>query len=307
MGACRGVGMVAVVVLATLSGSAAEGQEPAGGEAVPEAQRRIEIAIGAREEGPMAPVLRGVGSLAAGVRVPTTALLYRFRVQVRVPAEAAAARPDWEMTIRSSAGVLVTLTSDAADVSLPRPLGYLVTASESLHVVARIAPSDAAPELRLVIEFEPMQRAPSRLGVLPMQEVRHDGPSAAGSGTARTWTWIAAANGRLLALAGAALGPAHDLVLEDVTTGVLVWRTTIRQRASGATPVVRLGIAVQAGRIYRLTLTPLSSSFGREAAGGTLVAVELPIGEASDQLGASRRHGGAGADPRNPTTLAPIT
>ena len=139
---------------------------------------------------------------------------------------------------------MVRLNERTREVVLPKPLGYRMEATDSIRIVAALTSLQDA-QVRLSMHYEAVAGTASRLAVraLPQVESSVDGDAA------RSWSWQAESAGRMLAITGAALAGARELVLQDVVTGAVVWHSLVGQ----ATQAQRLGVVVQPGRIYRLT------------------------------------------------------
>lgn len=236
------------------------------------------------------------GRTEVGGRVDSTVVLYRFRVIATDRSGATAAEagstPEWEATVfvapPTDRGApprsLVQLSSRSRDVTLPRPLGYRLEAGDSIAVHVVGASTARVTELQLVVDYEVGAGIASRLAVspLPARAWEPDGHGAtfAASAPGLEWRWTPDHDGRLLAIAGLPLEWVRDAVLEDAESGETLWTSPLRD-ASGRSvfgkggDVVRLGVAVQAGRTYRLRATPVSVSVD-SAARGELLALVLP-------------------------------
>lgn len=213
-----------------------------------------------------------------GARIDHAAMLYVFRVEV-LDAEGQVDRRNAAFELTFSAGptraelrVLVILDQGTREVCLPKPLGYRIEPDDSIRIVATFTTGKDA-HLRLTIEYEPMDRRVSRLGVRALSPVRPSvRESVAERGASRSWSWRAESGGRMLAVAGTALAGAVELVLWDETAGVVVWRTPV-----GPTKQTqRLGIIVQEGRVY--TLTAIYKSGTATEMNGSILALALPNG-----------------------------
>lgn len=210
----------------------------------------------------------------AGGRISRAAMLYRFHVQlVDSAGRILRGGPAWSATLLAGSArdgavalqPLMHLSARAHDVGLPKPLGYRVEAGDTLVLVAAIddTPVDGRRlQLRLTIEYEPLDGPVSRLAVVPLQLNGSDidgvsQPQAGGGSFVRSWEWSSDVSGRVLAFGGLPLEGASELLLLDATSGQMLWRTTPANEETGAesaqrSSFVRLGVAVQQGRIYRL-------------------------------------------------------
>jgi len=213
-----------------------------------------------------------------GARIGHAAMLYAFRVEV-LNAEGQIVRRNAAFELTLSAGptnadlhALVTLDQGTREVCLPKPLGYRIETDDSIRIVATFTTGQDA-QLRLTIEYESMDSRVSRLGVRALSPVRPSvRESVAERGASRSWSWRAESGGRMLAVVGTALAGAVELVLWDETAGVVVWRALV----GPTTQTQRLGIVVQAGRIYTLTAT--YNSWAASEMSGSMVALALPNG-----------------------------
>jgi hypothetical protein len=152
----------------------------------------------------------------------------------------------------------VQLSPNYRDLHLPKPLGYRVAQADSFLVVAAFmnaTPEQERMHVRVTVAYEPLNTAQSRLAVLPLQAAAA-AAAADGTGHHRSWEWQIDVNGRMLAMSGAPLQEASELVLQDATTGAVLWRRTHRSAGPAfqqATPTERLGVAVEKTGRYRLT------------------------------------------------------
>lgn len=193
------------------------------------------------------------------------AMLHAFRVEVLDASGAVRVGVAFEVTLSTAGGALVRLNERAREVILPKPLGYRVEATDSIRIVASFAELRDA-QLRLTMHYEAGEGATSRLAVRPLAQVE----SMMDAGASRSWSWQADSTGRMLAIAGSGLAGARELVLQDALTGAVVWHSVVGQ----ATQAQRLGVVVQAGRVYKLT-----ARYGAVAAhdsSDSIVALALP-------------------------------
>jgi hypothetical protein len=225
-------------------------------------------------------------------RVVHGAMLHAFRVEVVDAADRPAqGGPSWDMQVFVSTQAvggthlrsLVRLSASSREIALPRPLGFRLGASDSLLIVATFGDADSQAQLflRLSVDYEPLTGPHSRLAVLPLGVTTANSERAIGAtGTAtQRWEWKADLTGRLLAIAGLRLDGAVELVLQDVETGMVLWSAAVAGRQvlfAQSGQVIRLGVPVQEGRSYRLTVTYRSSSLDLGADHTTAVAMVLP-------------------------------
>jgi hypothetical protein len=218
-------------------------------------------------------------------------MLHRFVAEL-VDSTGAVIGAQWEASVYVVAangvkqGTLVRLHAAAPEFALPRPFGYRLGEEDSLVVAVSVhthaVEGDVVFHFRLRAELEPLDGHMSRLDVLPHEAVRVDalhGTAPVGgrdNGSQqvheRRWEWQAAVSGRMLALAGAPLHGARELVLEDAATGEVIWRGVLPAPQQGAAfvraaQIVRLGVAGEAGRVYRLTAHYAPDAAGAVPAG----------------------------------------
>jgi len=200
----------------------------------------------------------------------------RFRVD---PAGALARSglPDtgaWHAELRvhgRDVGVQLRFTPDEREVVLPRPLGVALRAGDSITLVVH------APRLVLLlsIDYEPLDGRGARLSVDPLSADLTSGDNA----RAVSWEFSPEFGGRVLAVCGALLARAASVQLVSVTSGEVLWSLTLpvhAQHGSGEVRnVVRLGVPVRAGEIYRLTAI-LSDASGAVPTVLSATAMVLP-------------------------------
>jgi hypothetical protein len=220
------------------------------------------------------PSVSGTEPVILGARMGHQAMVYRFRVRtLSQPATEAKATDAWEITVYSASTgraegphwSLARLSPLLPEVTLPRPLGYVLTPADSVVVVVRVLDHDAAPMvLRLTVDYEPVNTAFGRWAMLPYTATGVTTTSAftgAATDEARTqaWEWTPSVAGRVVALIGAQFAGAQETVLADAETGEVlrrVWRAGRAQSgvSSGDAGVVWIVSSVQAGHTYRLTV-----------------------------------------------------
>lgn len=231
------------------------------------------------------------------IRLADAAILHRFRVTGDDSVFLATGREGrWVATVIVGSGAgdgarhaaRLHLSSNRREFTLPSPLGLLVDAGDVVvFEVTQAGGARSSERLRLFIDGDKVDGPATRLGVVAMAASAHrDGMPMQGLATERgevTWEWSPAVDGRILAIAGSVWQNTRDLVLEDVTTGERLWELTSRGDVaygalSTAGDVIRLGVPVQAGRVYRLRATLRGVASGDHgAASGTLVALLLPV------------------------------
>lgn len=225
----------------------------AGGE-----ERRIVIALDQADTNWAA---NGVSQHRMSLRMAHTAIVHRLRVDlVDAQGEVVTEGASWEVTVWSAAvtgAAIATLNEAHPELRVPRPYGLRLDASDSLTVEMDVRALGAAGStLRAVIDYELPDAGASRLPVLALTSSRAL-PNAGTATTQDAWTWQPAVQGRLVAVSGEALAIADEIVLEDVATGAVLWRTRAQRPSSGVASYqrqeqIRPGITLEEGREYRL-------------------------------------------------------
>ena len=241
------------------------------------AECRFVISIGAVD---------GAPERSVALRIPVTATLHRFRVELLN----AAGQPirlgaSWGVAIFSAtplaedyegATAMARLNEGSDDLRLPRPYGVRLKAGDSISLVAAL-PTTAAPgaTLRITIDYE---SAPATR--IPAVAIAADETAVSG-----TWTWRADVDGRLVAISGRQLLGVKELVLEDVTTGRVVWHARAQFQVPGVegqqSEVVRPGVSIRAGRIYRLRAVYALANHEQALGGAAPIALVFPAGSSS--------------------------
>lgn len=192
--------------------------------------------------------------------------------------ETSAASPEFAIELRAGGDAEVAtlvLSHDQRELTLPRPLGLRLAAAESL-IVELLVGDDEARGLEVVveIEIEPAARQSSRLAVRPVAAT----PFVIATETT-SWEWAAAQSGRLLAVTGLPMERVEAIALVDVETGTILYSTHVAANVPGALrptgDVLRLGVPVEAGRRYRLSVTLRADGPEARVARG-VVAMVLP-------------------------------
>ena len=241
------------------------------------AERRFVISISAVGDAPERSVT---------LRIPITATLHRFRAELlNAAGQPIGLDASWGVTIFSAtplaegyegAAAMARLTNGSNDLRVPRPYGVRLPAGDSITVVASL-PTTGAPgaTLRITIDYE--SEPATRIAAVAIASTE---TVATG-----TWTWRVEFDGRLVAIAGRQLLSVKELVLEDVTTGHVVWRTRTHYEVPGVegqqSEVVRPGVSVWAGRIYRLRAVYAESNREQTHGGDTPIALVFPDGSSS--------------------------
>jgi hypothetical protein len=173
-------------------------------------------------------------------------MAYRLRVGA-APAGA------WTVTVvisGPSGRRTLQLSNEAPEITLPRPLGLQLSASDTVSAVASYDSEGVEEAMLLDIEYEPSDRAGARLAVLPLHADVH----ASVGDTASSWRFTAEQSGRVLALAGLPMKRVHSIALVDEASGQTLWSTTVNHKTSRSycPELPRLGVMLEAGRTYRV-------------------------------------------------------
>jgi hypothetical protein len=203
--------------------------------------------------------LRIGGSEAEMIEVVATdAILYRFTLEIVSRNGRSGHDAGWEATIFLGSQFmrvdLVRMSAGQQEMVLPRPLGFTVAAGDSLGIRVTLPAASDSVHLRLVAEYEPLQRRFSRFPAIPAPATPEE-PGMLPAGSV-SWLWEAPVSGWLLALVGMNHANGSELVLQDAESGKLIWRHVFEPPVNGspnaAAAVVLVGTTVEAGRSYRL-------------------------------------------------------
>ncbi len=181
---------------------------------------------------------------------------------------------EWNVTVTSGRHTAVLhLTSARAELNVQRPFAYRLDRGDSLVVAAQV-PGIADARVQVTVGFEMGERAASRIAVRPVA-VAADAPEddeVAARGAPLSWIWTADAPGRLVAMHAPQMAGATAVIVEDATTGEVIWRADGPPRLVGAAQPLREtqlpGIVLSPGRTYRIRV---------ERAAGTATTVVAPI------------------------------
>jgi hypothetical protein len=238
--------------------------------ASPSAERRIVLAL---DQADSAGSAHGATQRRLAIRMAHAAIVHRLRVEL-VDAQGNVVEDGarWDVTIWNAAAgssPLATLDEAHPELRVPRPYGLRLNAEDSLTVAVDVRALGAAGStLRAIVDYELPESAGSRLPVLALSSSRAvlDAPAQ------DAWTWQPAVNGRLVAVSGEALARADEIVLEDATTGAVLWRTRVQRPSAAGTAYrqeqIRPGVTLEEGRAYRLR-TIYAAGTTREASAGT--------------------------------------
>jgi len=235
-------------------------------------------------------VARGASQRRLSLRMAHAAIVHRLRVDlVDAQGEVVVEGASWDVSIWSnsnSSGVMATLDETRPELRIPRPYGLRLNADDSLTVEVDVhALGAAGSTLRAVIDYELPDAGTSRLPVLALTSSR--AMPSGGATVQDAWTWQPTVEGRLVAVSGAALSLADEIVLEDVETGAVLWRTRT-QRSIGAAAAfnaseqIRPGVTLEEGRAYRLrTIYAANAAPSEQHRAVAPLAVLMPSNSAS--------------------------
>lgn len=224
-------------------------------------ERRIVIAL---DQSDTSWAAEGKSQRRMSLRMAHAAIVHRLRVDlVDAQGEVITAGADWDVTVFSAAlgGVMATLNQAHPELRVPRPYGLRLDAADSLTVQMDVRAFGAGDvSLRAVIDYELPEATASRLPVLALTSSRavlNTTKNSAKATTEDAWTWQPTVQGRLVAVSSEAVARADEIVLEDVATGAVLWRTRTQRPLSGAAGYqrqeqIRPGITLEEGRSYRL-------------------------------------------------------
>lgn len=235
-------------------------------------------------------VARGVSQRRLALRMAHAAIVHRLRVDlVDAQGEVIVEGASWDVSIWSnsnSEGVMATLDETRPELRIPRPYGLRLNADDSLTVEVDVhALGAAGSTLRAVIDYELPDAGTSRLPVLALTSSR--AMPSDGATVQDAWTWQPTVEGRLVAVSGASLSLADEIVLEDVATGAVLWRTrTLRSIgasvAFNAAEQIRPGVTLEEGRAYRLrTIYAANAAPSEQHRAVAPLAVLMPSSSAS--------------------------
>ncbi len=241
-------------------------------------------------------VTLGSSQRRLSLKMSHAAIVHRLRVDlVDAQGEVMAEGASWQVSIWSSAqvsAVMATLDEAHPELRIPRPYGLRLNADDSLTVDVDVRALGAAGStLRAVIDYELPDAAASRLPVLALTSSRAT-PNL-GAATEDAWTWQPAVGGRLVAVSGTALAQADEIVLEDVATGAVLWRTRTQRSlsavvAASGSEQIRPGITLAEGREYRIrTIYAANATPNVTRRAVAPLAVLMPTSSAAGEL--SRR------------------
>jgi hypothetical protein len=212
------------------------------------AENRLQVLVGADSAGD--------GVVVEG-RVGRDLLAFNFRLEaVDADGQATAIPADARLVLRIGGDVAgeVTFSRDFAELTMPRPYAIRVGAEDQIVVGTANEASAGPVTLRLTIDYEPIERARTRMVVRSFRVAQQ-----AQSATAASFEWRQTSNGRMLGIGGLPLSQIGTVVVVDGATGERLWATDLRGARTTAGTALRLSVPVQAGRIYRIDVTLLEA------------------------------------------------
>lgn len=212
-------------------------------------------------------------------RLSHAATLHRFRVDLLDSTrQRVLEAPAWEVAVFADAptsdrsqGVfpIAQLSPDAPEIRVPRPYGVPLDPQDAIRIVATLPAMDpeATMTLQITIEYESPDQPVSRLPVLSLSvgELPTARTESDGTGTSRSWAWQPVADGRIVAIAGRHLAGAEALILEDATSGEVLWSTRAQNPQPGTSSgrqgeIIRPSVIVRSGRTYQLRVIYAAAS-----------------------------------------------
>lgn len=192
-------------------------------------------------------------------RVPHKMMVFRFRVEVSAlrADEESLASPKWVATlyiVRHNSRTVLPLTTDAPDLTFPKPLGVELSAGDSVILTVEMErPESRTRVARITIGHDPLDSPTARVGIRPF------GANVGSAGDSLVVTWKNDVNGRLMVVTGVLCPSVAEMHLLDVTTGAILWSNSATGRAgfdaSNPVGVQWFGVSLIAGHEYRLTVS----------------------------------------------------
>ena len=206
----------------------------------------------------------------AGGHLDHSAMLHRFRAELIDSAGQPVVAGNWGVTISADTSAsaepgavrpIIMMTAQANDLIMPRPFGFQLHSADSVLVSATVDSTSAARGLRVrvTVDYDPVPQ--SRVAVRTVAAESADSAreqSADSANAVRTVEWRPEMAGEMVAITGLSLQGVNGLTLQDATTGEVLWRSHPADGAQGATPArqtVRPSAIVEAGHLYRLSIT----------------------------------------------------
>jgi hypothetical protein len=226
--------------------------------------------------GPLAGAEAGA-ELRATLPVPVTGMIFRVASDLMDGAgRTFGSDVSWGMTLFTMKPdaqswmlppATARLSNGSPEVMIERPYGQLIVAGDSMLIVAAL-PTEGAPGavLRITMDYEavPSSRVAAVM-IAPEETV------ASGS-----WTWRPEVSGKLVMITGRQLAAARTLVLENATTGEVIWDSGPKPSYGQSDDLVRPVATVQAGGLYRLRAIYDSAAPDQVHGGDTPLAIVFP-------------------------------
>lgn len=191
-------------------------------------------------------------------RVGRDLLAFNFRLEAVDGAGNPTAIPvDARLVLRigGDAAGEVTFSRDLTELTMPRPYAIRVGADDEIFVGVSEEGALDDVTLRLTIEYEPTERAKTRLVVRSFRAALQQQTA-----TQASFEWRQATNGRMMGIGGLPLDRVATVVVVDGVTGEPLWTTDLRGSRITRGTALRLGLPVSAGRTYRIDVTMLEAS-----------------------------------------------
>lgn len=185
------------------------------------------------------------------VRLSQAAIVHGVRFDLIDAAGNIVSDRPWEATLSTSAaqgeaGQVALLDADQPALQVPRPYGIRMGAEDSITIFSNVATEGTSTTLRVTIDYEVPEARTSRLAAVALSA------RAQVAGSEDSWTWQPEVGGRLVAVSGRELEGAEALVLEDATTGAVLWHTRAQQAEATQGDLIRPSVTLEEGRAYRL-------------------------------------------------------
>lgn len=191
-------------------------------------------------------------------RVGRDLLAFNFRLEAVDASGLPTAIPaDARLVLRigGDAAGEVTFSRDLVELTMPRPYAIRVGADDEIFVGLSEEGSVDGVTLRLTIDYEPTERARTRMVVRSFRAALQQQTA-----TAASFEWRQATNGRMMGIGGLPLDRVATVVVVDAATGEPLWTTDLRGARITRGTALRLGLPVMAGKAYRIDVTMLEAS-----------------------------------------------
>lgn len=226
--------------------------------------------------GPLAGAATGA-ELTVALPVPVTGMIFRVNAAlVDSAGRSFGADVSWGMTLFTMKpdaqswrlpAATARLSTGSPEVLIERPYGQLIVAGDSMTIVAALPPEGApGAVLRITMDYEavPATRVAAVM-IAPEETV-----------ASSSWTWRPEVTGKLVMIIGHQLTTARTLVLENATTGEVIWDSGPKPQYGQSDDLIRPVATVQAGGLYRLRAVYDSSAPDQAHGGDTPLAIVFP-------------------------------